>query len=64
MIIVLQIYDENISVRVNYFIIILFFYYSLLSTCKPYIQINSENIEKMMLRAMVITYAIAMIIID
>jgi hypothetical protein len=64
MIIVLQIYDENISVRVNYFIIILLFYYSLLSSSKPYIQINSENIEKMMLRVMVITYAIAMIIID
>jgi hypothetical protein len=61
---ILQIYDENISVRVNYFIIILFFYYALLSICKPYIQINSEIIEKMMLRVMIITYAIAMIIID
>jgi hypothetical protein len=64
MIIVLQIYDENISVRVNYFIIILFFYYTLLSVYKPYIQCNSQEIEKMMLRVIIITYAIAMIIID
>jgi hypothetical protein len=36
-IITLQIYEENINTRVNYFVLILFIYYVLLSKIKPYL---------------------------
>jgi hypothetical protein len=64
MVLVLEIFDQNVISRVNIFIILVFFYYNILSYRKPYILSLSQKLEKMMLKVIIMTQALCMLIVD